>query len=411
MKNLLICLLLSVLLSSCCTTKPPLPDYSHVKIPNILDSVGHVFGIDDDGKTYAVDYLNIPYDTSVATYPEYKNKTETSLSALINFMGVPAFNLPFISGMKYKKVHETTIFIKDAILTRTNLGRIDLEKLVKSIYIDTKFIREYLDVEIYFIVEAIKAKEMKFNLNNEIALDVGISAELDTIASTNDDLKWDNKEEYQLEFSLDKALIVLIKTIHVTLDSYSNLVIKDKPFLFTFENIQQSLSKYKSQKLILGNQNQKEIDDFPVLYATGRIQEDTSVTILEPIGGMQTLLIKNPNGIYTFECRGISTNLSNDNHKLLLWIKPVNPPSESSGWYLQRYPNGIHNIYDDGSWEGKGQLGNIDWPPHEGDIFDCAVSVVHIETADELINSPQITWESPVGIRIDRSNNVIVMLE
>ncbi|MEW6574278.1 MAG: hypothetical protein AB1374_11665 [Bacillota bacterium] len=36
---------------------------------------------------------------------------------------------------------------------------------------------------------------------------------------------------------------------------------------------------------------------------------------------------------------------------------------------------GIQAIEADGSWEGLAQIGNAQWPPHEGDLVDVAASL------------------------------------
>ena len=85
--------------------------------------------------------------------------------------------------------------------------------------------------------------------------------------------------------------------------------------------------------------------------------------------------------------------------ELLLWVRPIQPPSERAGWYLQRRPfNGVETIAPEGTWAGTIQIGNADFPPHDGDLLDVAVTVVSREAAEELRQRPEVVVElQPVG--------------
>jgi hypothetical protein len=52
---------------------------------------------------------------------------------------------------------------------------------------------------------------------------------------------------------------------------------------------------------------------------------------------------------------------------------------------LQRLPsNGIPGIRPDGSWTGVAQIGNAQYPPHEGDTVDFAVTIAEKREIDKL---------------------------
>ena len=116
-------------------------------------------------------------------------------------------------------------------------------------------------------------------------------------------------------------------------------------------------------------------------------------------------------GIHRFPVSGTSTGLSN-RLALLLWIKPVKPPSERPGWYLQRLPgNGITSLLPDGRWEGIAQVGNTVWPPHAGDVLDVAVAVIDSASATRLLNEPGVvTRVSLPGVAADVASGVRVEL-
>ncbi len=138
-----------------------------------------------------------------------------------------------------------------------------------------------------------------------------------------------------------------------------------------------------------------------------------SVSLFQPRSGEEVHCRRYGNGIYRFSVKGISKEVTGSGLQLLLWVKPVNPPSETPGWYLQRRPiNGIHTVKLDGSWEGIGQIGNAQWPPHQGDILDVAVGVVESETAQRLLATPGVVTRIHLpGITSDKALGVRVRLK
>lgn len=137
-----------------------------------------------------------------------------------------------------------------------------------------------------------------------------------------------------------------------------------------------------------------------------------SVSLFQPKSGDQVRCRHSPDKVYRFSVEGTSKGLSADS-SLLLWVRPVDPPSDTFGWYLQRPPsNGIVRVESDGSWEGVAQIGNAQWPPHEGDVLDVAVTVADKETADQLkAEAGVVTRAQPVGIESDTASGVVVTLK
>lgn len=91
---------------------------------------------------------------------------------------------------------------------------------------------------------------------------------------------------------------------------------------------------------------------------------------------------RSDDGVYRFSVDGKVSDLSTEK-VLLLWVRPRLGPHV---WYLQGPPaNGIINVGSDGSWQGIGQIGNIQYPPKSGDILDVAVTLVDTETAKTLL--------------------------
>jgi hypothetical protein len=135
------------------------------------------------------------------------------------------------------------------------------------------------------------------------------------------------------------------------------------------------------------------------------------VSLLSPKNNENVKFTSDADGIYTCTINGLSSGVLNSNSRLLLWIRPINPPSERPGWYLQRDPNGVSIIHYDGSWFGIAQLGNAQWPPHTGDTFDVAVTITDKATGSQLMaESGDVVKSSPVGSPSDIAASVVVMV-
>ena len=160
-----------------------------------------------------------------------------------------------------------------------------------------------------------------------------------------------------------------------------------------------------------------------VSFAISIREEEPPVTN-NPLGGLMVSLyqpksrekihcIRSGDGVYRFSASGISSNVVTGGFGLLLWLKPVNPPSDTPGWYLQRPPvNGITGIRVDGSWTGTVQLGNAQYPPNEGDLIDLIVTIVDKNAINRLMAEPGVVVQSePLGIKSDTASGLIVTLK
>ena len=137
-----------------------------------------------------------------------------------------------------------------------------------------------------------------------------------------------------------------------------------------------------------------------------------NVSIFQPKSGENFYITKSGIGLYTGEVRGTFAGLKKDRDFLLLWIRPIDPPSDKSGWYLQRHPNGIRGLKEDGSWIGSVQVGNTSWPPKEGDIIDIAVSVVD-KTAYQsfMAQGGEAISQEPAGSIVDKASEVVIKIK
>jgi hypothetical protein len=169
-----------------------------------------------------------------------------------------------------------------------------------------------------------------------------------------------------------------------------------------------------SQETLAGTKVRKgTVIRFSVSLGPDEITEGAaSVSLFRPKSGEGAFCTRYGDGVYRFSVVGTSSGLS-DEFRLLLWVKPVNPPSDTPGWYLQRPPgNGIREVKPDGSWEGIAQIGNVQWPPHAGDVLDVAVTVVNIDTAKKLEAEPGVVTRTGLpGVASDVANGVRVELK
>lgn len=141
------------------------------------------------------------------------------------------------------------------------------------------------------------------------------------------------------------------------------------------------------------------------------VMSRVSVSLFRPKSRERVHCIRYADGVYRFSVVGTASGLP-DKSRLLLWVRPVRPPSETPGWYLQRPPvNGIGEVKTDGSWQGIAQIGNVQWPPRAGDVLDLAVTLVDAETANRLLAEPGVvTHINLPGIASDIASTVIVEL-
>jgi hypothetical protein len=137
-----------------------------------------------------------------------------------------------------------------------------------------------------------------------------------------------------------------------------------------------------------------------------------SISLFQPKAGEKIPCSRGADGIYRLTVRGASSGLS-DKYGLLLWERPVNPPADRIGWYLQRPPvNGIAGVEADGSWSGVAQVGNAQYPPHEGNIVDLAVTIADNDEINKLMSEQGVVVRNqPVGVKSVTASGVIVILK
>ena len=110
----------------------------------------------------------------------------------------------------------------------------------------------------------------------------------------------------------------------------------------------------------------------------------SSVSVFSPSDGETVTPVRGADNIFRIDVEGTIDGTYNTEATLLLWIQPVNPPSDQPGWYLQRLPaNGIKSVTGN-RWRGICQIGNQQWPPQNDDIIDVAATLVPTDEALRL---------------------------
>jgi hypothetical protein len=136
-----------------------------------------------------------------------------------------------------------------------------------------------------------------------------------------------------------------------------------------------------------------------------------TVSLFKPKSGETISLIHGPNGIYRLSAQGTSSGLVDDRYGLLLWLRPVNPPAE--GWYLQTPPkNGVTSIDASGTWTGVAQIGNAQYPPHQGDTIDLAITITTKGDIDKLkAEQGEVVRNEPIGVKTAKASGIVVTLK
>jgi hypothetical protein len=149
------------------------------------------------------------------------------------------------------------------------------------------------------------------------------------------------------------------------------------------------------------------------LVPTAAPSDTLNISLFQPQAGASVRCVRSADGTYRVTVTGASTGVSAGDLRLLLWIKPVSPPADVPGWYLQRAPvGGISMVEPDGSWSGVAQIGNAQWPPHEGDVVDLAISVVEKQTAEQLMaEGGVVVRDQPLGIKSTTASQVALTLK
>ena len=114
-------------------------------------------------------------------------------------------------------------------------------------------------------------------------------------------------------------------------------------------------------------------------------RSDRSLSLLHPKNAETIRCQLHPDNTYRFSVSGISKGISKY-ETVLLWVQPVNPQSETPGWYLQRGFNGIRKFEPTGEFQGIGEIGNRQFPPRAGDTMNVAVMVLDIRVAERLLS-------------------------
>jgi len=136
----------------------------------------------------------------------------------------------------------------------------------------------------------------------------------------------------------------------------------------------------------------------PATVGPARASDPIRLRITTPPTRGNAKVSPNTDGTFGFAISGIAAGLG-PSQQILLWVRSVQPRSGTPGWYLQRPPeNGIATSAK-GKWQGRGQIGNAQWPPQAGHTFDIAITVVDRAVAEALFSTEAVVTKEvlPVG--------------
>lgn len=139
-----------------------------------------------------------------------------------------------------------------------------------------------------------------------------------------------------------------------------------------------------------------------------RPPSNPTVELFEPKTGRRTAIMRRPDGAGSLTANGVWRG-NNARFRLLLWMRPVQPPSDLPGWYLQRPPGNGISAGPDGTWSGVAQIGSALYPPQEGYRVDVAVSVADSATVARLMaEAGVVVRPEPVGVASARATGVVL---
>ncbi len=101
--------------------------------------------------------------------------------------------------------------------------------------------------------------------------------------------------------------------------------------------------------------------------------------------------------------------------RVLLWVEPVMPASETPGYYIQRGVAGVTRQPHPGAasiWQGTIQIGNAQFPPCRGHTLNVIVTVDEASAARDLLSGPQTDLDPaglPPTLAYAEANNVTVI--
>lgn len=138
-------------------------------------------------------------------------------------------------------------------------------------------------------------------------------------------------------------------------------------------------------------------------------QPAPSLSLHAPKSNSTVALARSADGVFRLTVTGaMRVTTPTGDFRVLLWVRPVSPPSDTPGWYLQRPPiNGVSGIAGDGAWSGLAQVGNATYPPTTGGSVDVAASLTRpVEVSALFAESGIVTRPSPVGQVVATATNV-----
>ena len=195
------------------TVPPLLPGFTLIASPNSLDKPGSVIAVDKKGIPQYLGSVDVSsLEKGVVQPAEATGKRASSVSALINFLGMDKYSVDANVDSKFNKTFEYKISLKDCSQERIPLLDInkELENMKQAIKTFSTT-NDMADYKYYIITDAVKAKQISYEFGGDKVGDIDLKANIQKIIDVNPKVNWENKAALQLDYNLQEPLYVYAK--------------------------------------------------------------------------------------------------------------------------------------------------------------------------------------------------------
>jgi len=220
MKKITIIFLISFIIIACGTqqkaikkTPEVLPGFTLIPGPNALDKPGTIFAVDKDGVQQPLGYLTADVQSGIVQIGNASGSKVSSVGAIINFLGQGNTVVDINANADIKRTISYNLQLFDCVQERLNLLKLN-DELEKTKDIILNFSRNnpnMADYKYYIITESVKSPKIIYTFDTDKKGDLGLKADIDKIVTVNPNVKWDNKNNFNLSYDLGVPLYVYAK--------------------------------------------------------------------------------------------------------------------------------------------------------------------------------------------------------
>lgn len=192
---------------------PPLfPGFTLIATPNSLDKPGSVIAVDKKGIPQYLGSIDITPEKGIVQPGQASGKRTSSVSSLINFLGMDKYSIDANIDPKYNKQFEYQISLKDCSQERIPLLNINiaLEKMRQAIK-SFSANNDMAGYKYYLISEAVNAKQISYEFSSDKVGDIDLKANIKKIIDVNPKVSWNNNSNLKLDINLQEPLYIYSK--------------------------------------------------------------------------------------------------------------------------------------------------------------------------------------------------------